>query len=535
MSDGRYRPRWDLPYPSARQPVMADDVVATSQPLAAQAGLEMLRTGGNAVDAAIATAAALVVVEPTGNGLGSDAFVIVWDGQRIHGLNASGRSPAGLVPERYYGGGEVPRVGWDAVMVPGAVSGWRALSSRFGRLPFARLLEPAVRYAEDGFLVSPGIASQWARAASALGVRADFAEAFVAGGAAPAAGSRWRSAELARSLKLIAETGGDSLYTGELAEALVAHARAEGAAMREADLAEHRSEWVDTIEASHGGFELHELPPNGQGIAALQALRLAQLAGIDETAVDSADWFHLQVEAMKLAFADAHRHVADPRYMDVSPADLLDDAYLRERARLIDPRSAGDPGHGTPRPGGTVFLCTADSNGMIVSFIQSNYRGFGSGVVVPGTGIALNNRGNGFSTERGHPNVVAPGKRPFNTIIPAMLTAGGEAVAALGVMGGPMQPQGHLQLALRMIQGGQNPQAASDAPRWQVTGGLGLSLEHGFPPALAAELASRGHDVRIAEPSESLSFGGAQVIARLPGGGYVAGSDHRKDGQAAGF
>ncbi|HEX7000779.1 MAG TPA: gamma-glutamyltransferase family protein [Trueperaceae bacterium] len=535
MSDPAYSPGWELPYPSARQPVMAEDVVAASQPLATQAGLEMLRSGGNAVDAAIATAAALVVVEPTGNGLGSDAFVIVWDGARLHGLNASGRSPGALVPERYLGSDEVPRVGWDAVTVPAAVAGWRALSSRFGRLPFARLLEPAVRYAEHGHPVAPGIAAQWARAATVLGARRDFAAAFTVGGEAPAAGRMWRSAEQARSLKLIAETEGEALYTGELADAFLAHARSEGARFTEADLADNKPDWVDTVSTSFGGFELHELPPNGQGIAALQALELARLAGIEDTEIDSVDWVHIQVEAMKVAFADAHRYVSDPRHMDVSPDALMDEGYLRERARLIDPKSAGDPGHGAPRPGGTVYLCAADSSGMMVSFIQSNYRGFGSGVVVPGTGIALNNRGNGFSTKAGHPNAVAPGKRPYNTIIPGMLTSGGRAVAALGVMGGPMQPQGHLQVVLRMVQGQQNPQAASDAPRWQVTGGRGLWLEPGFRPDVVEELARRGHEVRVAEKRESLAFGGAQIIARLPDAGYVAGSDHRKDGQAAGF
>jgi len=531
----RYEPNWELPYPSSRQPVMAGDVVATSQPLAAQAGLEMLRLGGNAVDAAIAAAAALTVVEPTGNGLGSDAFAIVWDGERLQGLNSSGRSPRGLDPERYLGLEEVPRVGWDAVTVPAAVAGWAVLSERFGRLPFARLLEPAVRYASEGFPVSPLIARQWARAAELLGRRADFAAAFAPGGRAPAAGETWRSPEQARSLELIAETKGRALYEGELADAVVAHARSEGAPMSHADLAAHAPEWVEPLSASLGGFELWELPPNGQGIAALQALELARRAGIEELEVDSADWVHVQVEAMKLAFADAHAHVADPARMRVGPRDLLDPGYLDERARLIDRGRAGDPGHGDPRPGGTVYLCAADSSGGMVSFIQSNYRGFGSGVVVPGTGIAMNNRGNCFATVRGHPNAVAPGVRPYNTIIPGMLTSGGRAVAALGVMGGPMQPQGHLQLVLRMVVHGQNPQTASDAPRWQVAGGRKLLLEPGFRPEVVRALVERGHDVRVTEPHEALAFGGAQVIARLPGGGYVAGSDHRKDGQAVGF
>jgi gamma-glutamyltranspeptidase/glutathione hydrolase len=531
----KYEPTWDLPYASSRQPVMAGDVVATSQPLAAQAGLEMLRRGGNAVDAAIATAAALTVVEPTGNGIGSDAFALVWDGRRLHGLNASGRSPLGLDPERYLGLAEVPRVGWDAVTVPGAPSAWAALSERFGRMPLETVLGPAVRYGEEGFPVSPLIAAQWARAVEHLGRREDFAAAFMPGGRAPAAGETFSSPAHARSLRLIGETKGEALYRGELGDALVAHARAEGAAMSHEDLAAHAPEWVEPLSACVGGYELWELPPNGQGIAALEALALARLAGVEELEVDSADWVHVQVEAMKLAFADAHAHVADPARMGLDPRDLLDDGYLAERARLIDRRRAGDPGHGEPRPGGTVYLCAADSSGMMVSFIQSNYRGFGSGVVVPGTGIALTNRGNCFSTVRGHPNAVAPGARPYNTIIPGMLTSGGTALAALGVMGGPMQPQGHLQVTLRMVVHGQNPQAASDAPRWQVAGGRRLLLEPGFPPEVVQELADRGHDVRVTEPHEAGAFGGAQLIARLAGGGYVAGSDHRKDGQAVGF
>ena len=531
----RYQPSWDLPYPSSRQPVMAGDVVATSQPLASQAGLEMLRSGGSAVDAAIAAAATLTVVEPSGNGLGSDAFAIVWDGRQLHGLNSSGRSPRGLDPERYLGLDEVPRVGWDSVTVPGAVAGWVALSERFGRLPFARLLEPAIRYASEGFPVSPLIAAQWAKAAEVLGQRRDFAGTFAPGGRAPATGETFRSPGHARSLQLIAETQGQALYRGELADALVAHARSEGAVMAHDDLEAHAPEWVETLSAPVGGLELHELPPNGQGIAALVALELARRAGVEELEVDSADWVHVQVEAMKLAFADAHAHVADPERMRLDPRDLLDPAYLDERVKLIDRRRAGDPEHGTPRPGGTVYLCAADSSGMIVSFIQSNYRGFGSGVVVPGYGLSLNNRGNCFSTEPGHVNAVAPGFRPYNTIIPGMLTSGGQAVAAVGVMGGPMQPQGHMQLALRMAVHGQNPQAAADAPRWQVQSGRKLILEPGWPAHVVQELVDRGHEVRVTEPHEALVYGGAQVIARLGDDGYVAGSDPRKDGQAAGF
>ena len=525
-----------LPYPSSRQPVMARNVVATSQPLAAQAGLQMLARGGNAVDAALAAAITLCVVEPTGNGIGSDAFAILWDGERLHGLNASGRSPARLDVERLLRAGRIEQIGWDGVTVPGAVSAWVELSRRHGRLPFGELFEPAVRYAEDGFPVSPVTANAWQAAARTLGARPDYAAAFLVDGRAPLAGETWRSPAQAATLRAIAETRGEAFYRGELADAMVAFAQAEGAALRHDDLDSHSVEWVDTLSTGFAGFELHEIPPNSQGLAALIALGVLRHTPLAETAVDSVDWLHLQLEAMKLGFADAHRYVADPDHLDLDVGLLLDDGYLAERARLIDLRRASDPGHGSPRPGGTVYLSTADETGMMVSFIQSNYRGFGSGVVVPGTGIALNNRGLGFSLEEGHPNRVAGGKRPFNTIIPGFLMAAGEPLASFGVMGGPMQPQGHLQVALRLALHGQNPQAASDAPRWQVTDGLGVNVEPGFAAGVLEELRLRGHRLNVTTSDQAMLYGGAQVIARLPGGaGYIAGSDHRKDGQAVGF
>lgn len=531
-----YSPSFSLPYPAARQPVLAANVVATSQPLAAQAGLRMLQRGGNAVDAALAAAITLTVVEPTGNGIGSDAFAIVWDGSTLHGLNASGRAPAAIDAERFLSSGTMSKLGWDAVTVPGAVSAWAALSSRFGRLPFADLFESAITYAERGFPVSPGIARGWAGAAKVLGVRPDFARAFVPGGSTPAAGSTWSFPDQGRSLRLIAESGGESFYRGALADAMVAAAEAEGGPLTHEDLAGHTAEWVGTVTTDFAGGALHEIPPNGQGLAALLALgilRHTDLAGYD---VDSADWLHVQIEAMKLALADAHRFIADPVHMDVSVAALLDDAYLASRAASIDMTRAADPGNGDPRRGGTVYLTAADRDGMMVSYIQSNYYGFGSGVVVPGTGISLQNRGMGFSLERDHPNVVAGGKRPFHTIIPGFMMAGGQPLASFGVMGGPMQAQGHVQMTVRMLLNGQNPQAASDAPRWQVLEGRELLIEQGFPAKVSAELLARGHALRETPPEQSFSYGGAQLIARLPdGAGYVAGSDHRKDGQAVGF
>jgi len=531
-----YRPSPELPYPSARQPVLARNVVATSQPLAAQAGLRMLLRGGNAVDAAIATAAALCVVEPTGNGLGSDAFAILWDGAALHGLNSAGRSPTRLDSARLLSQGAIDGLGWDGVTVPGAVASWVELSRAHGRLPFAELLEPAVSYAADGFPVSPGIASAWHRAGKVLGARADFAAAFLPGGAAPRPGEIWRFPAQAHSLELIAASDGEAFYRGELADAIVAAAEVEGAAMRHDDLASHRAEWVGTIATRFAGHELHEIPPNCQGLAAVIALGVLRHTDLANTSVDSADWLHLQLEAMKLGFADAHRYVADSEHLDVNVGDLLDDGYLAARARQVDMARASDPGHGAPRPGGTVYLTTADRDGMMVSFIQSNYQGFGSGVVVPATGISLQNRGLGFSLEAGHPNVVAGNKRPFNTIIPGFLMGPSGPVASFGVMGGPMQPQGHVQMVVRMLLQQQNPQAASDAPRWQVVAGSRVNVEPGFDADVLEELRRRGHDVKVTEPEESYLYGGAQLIAALPDGdGYIAGSDHRKDGQAVGF
>jgi gamma-glutamyltranspeptidase/glutathione hydrolase len=516
-------------------PVLAANVVATSQPLAASAGLRMLAEGGSAVDAALAAAAALTVVEPTSNGIGSDAFAIVWDGERLHGLNASGRSPAELTPERFAGEDAVPPYDERAITVPGAVSAWTELHRRFGTLPFERLLEPAASYAEEGFPVSPITADAWARAETRFGARADFAAAFLPQGRAPRAGERWRFPEQAATLRRLAQTGGEALYRGELAEAVAAHVRAGGGVLSADDLAEHRADWVETISTGWQGTELHEIPPNGQGLAALLALGVLRHTDVAEHHPDSAQALHLQIEAMKLAFADAHRYVSDPAHADVPPEALLDDGYLAERARLLDPRRAGAPAHGVPRRGGTVYLTAADAAGRMVSFIQSNYTGFGSGVVVPGTGIALQNRAAGFTLEPGHPNRVGPRKRPFHTIIPAFLTEGGRPRTSFGVMGGPMQPQGHVQMVLRTVAWGQNPQAASDAPRWRVVEGRTVALEVGVPDAVAQDLAARGHDVTRAAPEDSFSFGGAQLIQVLPQGGYVAGSDHRKDGQALGF
>jgi len=525
---------YDFPYPSRRMPVLARNVVATSQPLAAQAGLQALHSGGNAVDAALAAAITLTVVEPTSNGIGSDAFAIVWDGRALHGLNGSGRSPAAWTPERFAGRDAMPDRGWDAVTVPGAVSTWVALSQRFGALPFAQLFEPAVRYADDGFLVPPVTARAWAKAAATYADMPDFGPAFLLDGRAPRPGERFRFPDQAVTLRRIAETDGAAFYRGDLAERIAAHARAAGGLLTEADLDAHRADWVQTIAQGYRGVELHEIPPNGQGLAALLALGILEHHTIAEHPVDSADCLHIQIEAMKLALADAYRHVSDPDALDVPSAALLDPDYLSDRAAQIDMAHARRPSHGIPRHGGTVYLATADASGMMVSFIQSNYRGFGSGVVVPGTGISLQNRGSGFTLERGHPNEVGGGKRPFHTIIPGFVTDGGAPLLSFGVMGAAMQAQGHTQMVVRLRDYGQNPQAAADAPRWRVTGGLDVAVETGFADDTLRRLAARGHRLAEHDPQTSPLFGGAQLVHRLDDG-YLAASDHRRDGQAVGF
>ena len=524
------------PYPSRRSAVLADNLVATSQPLAAQAGLAMLHRGGNAMDAALATAIALTVVEPTGCGLGSDAFAILWDGGELHGLNASGRSPAAWDEDRFAGRDAMPERGWEPVTVPGAVSAWVALSERFGKLPFETLFEPAVGLAERGFAVSPIIATQWANGAETLAGQPGFDAHFLPDGRPPVAGERVVNTDLAATLRTIAETGGEAFYRGALAERIAAAAAEHGAALSADDLAAHESDWCGTISRRFDGVELHEIPPNGQGIAALMALGILEHTAVRDFGPEDPRGMHLTWEAMKLAFRDTDAYVADAAHMQgVTVEALLDDAYLAERAALIDPERAQDFGHGAPGRGGTVYLAAADARGMMVSFIQSNYMGFGSGAVVPGTGIHLQNRGAGFTLEAGHPNAPGPSKRPFHTIIPGFLMRGGDPLMAFGVMGGPMQAQGHLMMTLRTQLYDQDVQTAADAPRWRVTEGLGVACESTMPSAALDALAELGHRIVIETPDSAFGFGGAQLVHRLDGGGYAGGSDPRKDGCAAGF
>ncbi len=527
---------WTNPYPSTRLPLFARNVVSTSQPLAAQAGIRMLLKGGNAVDAAIAAAAALIVVEPVSCGLGGDAFAIVWDGNALHGLNASGPAPAAWNPDYFMRkhDGKIPQRGWGSVTVPGMVGGWVELSDRYGKLPFADLFEPAIELAERGHMVAPVVQHKWAAAVPLLQDQPGFRRAFMPHGRAPQVGENFVFREAGYSLTRIAETHGEVFYRGELAEAMAQHAQQNGGALSVEDLNAYRPEWVTPISKDFAGYTVHEIPPNGQGIAALIALGIVDQLDITRFAPDSADSLHLQIEAMKLAFADTYRWVADSRNMTkVKAQHLLDDGYLAERAKLIDLKRATDFRHGTPPKGGTVYLTAADDSGMMISFIQSNYMGFGSGVVVPETGISLQNRGYGFCLDARHPNCVAPGRRPFHTIIPGFLTRDGAPQMSFGVMGGNMQPQGHLQTLLRMLSYGQQPQAACDAPRWKVNTGMSVDIERTMPAGVVAELAARGHRIETIADSY-MDFGAGQFIWKTADG-YIAASDPRRDGQAVGF
>lgn len=521
-------------YPLPRIPTFAANVVAASQPLAAQAGLRMLQAGGNAVDAALATAAALTVVEPTMNGIGGDLYAIVWDGRRLHALNSTGASPAAWHRQRFDTYDQMPMKGWDSVTVPGQVAGWAELSKRFGKLPFAQLFEPAIGYAERGFPVSPFVASVWPELTALVSDQPGFADTFLIDGRSPAAGEIWRAPGHARTLAEIAGTKGESFYRGKLADAIVGFAEKTGGCITHDDLAAHRPAWVEPLSLRYRDYTLHELPPNGFGIGALMALGILENFDVQSMGPDSTDAYHVQIEAMRLAFADLYTHVSDPATMRVPVTALLDRDYLAQRARLIDMSRAGAPVPGTPRPGGTVYLTAADASGMMVSFIQSNYWAFGSGLVVPGTGIGLHNRGANFTLTRGHPNEVGPRKTPLHTIIPGFVTRAGAPVMSFGVMGGAMQTQGHMQVMSRLADFGQNPQSICDAPRFMLSPADGVvSVETHLSADAVTGLTSRGH--RIAPlPAGHLTFGSAQIIKRA-GDVYCAVSDPRRDGVAAGF
>lgn len=528
---------WDLPYRSNRSPLFAQNIVASSQPLAVQAGLETMRMGGNAVDAALATAITLTVVEPNNNGIGSDAFAIVHDGKELRGLNASGRSPGAWSPTRFSQLNAMPSLGWDSVTVPGAVSAWVAMSDKFGKLPFKQLFEPAIHYAEQGYQVGPQTGLFWKLAERTYAGYEEFSRTFLPEGRAPEIGESIRLPNHAASLRLIAATKGDAFYRGELARAMISDSVNHGGAMTLDDLASHKVDWVTPVAQAYssgksGGISLHEIPPSGQGLMALIALGILEHLQLASYPLDSSDSLHLQIEAMRSAYAEIKTHLADIDHMQVTSDQLLNTAYLQSKAAAISLERATSNPPSLPSNPDTVYLTTADQNGMMVSMIQSNYRGFGSGIVVPETGISLQDRGSGFSLEAGHPNEVGGGKRPYHTIIPGFVTQGEKPLMSFGVMGGHMQAQGHVQMIVRMFDYAQNPQAASDAPRWRLTEDGRVALESGFDPQVISNLKKRGHDI-VPESPHHL-FGGAQLIVKMKQG-YCGASDHRKEGLAAGF
>ncbi|MBA1335042.1 MAG: Gamma-glutamyltransferase [Firmicutes bacterium] len=526
-------------YPSRRNIVYAGKgMVATSQPLAAQAGLEALKKGGNAIDAAIAAATCLTVVEPTSNGIGGDAFALVWTQGKLHGLNASGTAPESISVEtvRNSGHREMPKFGWIPVTVPGAPSAWAALSERFGKLPLYEVLKPAIRYAAEGYPVSPNVAEMWGRAYKLYRDTLKdekfryWFETFAPDGKPPGPGDIWKSSGHAQTLESIAATKAESFYKGELAEKIDAFSRKYGGFLRKSDLEAYKPEWVEPISINYRGYDVWEIPPNGHGIVALIALNI--LKGFEFTEKETVGTYHKQIEAMKLAFADGQKYVADPKFMSVTVDELLSDKYAEERRKLIG-TEALTPAAGRPAKGGTVYLAAADGEGNMVSYIQSNYMGFGSGLVVPGTGISLHNRGNNFSLEPGHDNCIAPGKKPYHTIIPGFLSKDGKPIGPFGVMGGFMQPQGHVQVIMNTIDFHLNPQDALDAPRWQWVEGRTVHIEHQFPGSIAHPLARMGHDLRL--QADSTSFGRGQIIWRLDSGILVGGTEPRTDGTIAGW
>lgn len=523
------------PYPSKRNVMYArKGMVATSQPLAAQAGLEILKAGGNAVDAAVATAAALTVVEPTSNGIGGDAFALVWMKKELHGLNASGPAPQELTIEAVQKAGfeQIPETGVIPVTIPGAPSAWAELTNRFGKLTLEENLQPAIQLAEEGFPVSPTAAEFWQEAVDTYKKKhtSDEFEAwfstFAPGGRAPLAGELWRSVDHANTLREIAKTNSSSFYNGKIADKIHSFFKLHGGYLSKKDLSVYRPEWVTPIQTTYKGYDIWEIPPNGQGLTALMAL--STLRNDTFNAKDSAETLHLQIEAMKLAFADGLQYITEEKDMSVSSNDLLDSGYADQRRKTITD-TAQYPKHGEPQKGGTVYLATADKDGNMVSFIQSNYMGFGSGIVIPGTGIAMQNRGHNFSLKEADANVLRPGKRTYHTIIPGFVTRKKEAVGPFGVMGGFMQPQGHLQVIMNSIDFNLNPQASLDAPRWLWKKGVDVEVDPLFPQYLIESLAKRGH--KITRASNHNEFGRGQIIWRDPLSGVLSGgTESRTDG-----
>lgn len=523
----------DYPFTSRREVVFAKNgMVATSQQLAAEAGRDILKQGGNAIDAAIATAACLTVVEPTSNGIGSDAFALVWVKDRLYGLNGSGETPAGLNREvlKALGYDAIPRFGLVPVTVPGTPGAWAALWQRFGKLPFHTLFEPAIKHANEGFIVSATVAKYWERAAKIYKTHAPetvqetwFPTFTDKDGNTPQAGDIWQLPDHARTLELIGRTEARAFYEGVLADAIDTYVQQHDGFLHKKDLEAYRPQWVEPIGINYRGVDIWELPPNGQGLIALQALKIME--GFPAKDAEDITTLHRQIESVKLAFKDGFSEITDQRHMRITPQRLLSEPHIKAKRDLIKPE-AQDFLVGTPRTGGTVYLATADDEGNMVSFIQSNFMGFGSGVVVPGTGIALQNRGYDFSLEEDHINVLKPNKRAYHTIIPAFLSKNGKALGPFGLMAGYMQPQGHLQVVMNLFDFDMDPQSALDRYRWQWVEGKTIAVEPHTPQRIIDGLLALGHDVKVSEVTGS--FGRAQIILRYKNG-YIGACEARCD------
>ena len=513
-------------------------MVCTSTPLAAQAGLRILQEGGNAFDAAVATAACLPVVEPTSNGLGSDAFALIWSKGKLYGLNSSGVSPKAISLEKLLAKGckTMPDMGWDPVDVPGAPAAWAEINQRFGRLPLSKVVEPTAWYAEHGYAVSPTVSKFWKRAVPRFTALQGeefkpWTEYFTKNGKGPEVGEIFRCPDMAKTLRDIGATNAESYYRGALMEKIVGFSKKTGGWFTEDDFANWHPEWVTPITTNYKGYDVYEIPPNGHGITALMALNILKGLELPENR-ETAEAYHKMIEALKLAFIDAKEYVSDPKTMKTPVEWLLSEEYAAQRRSLIGDEAI-DPKPSDPYCGGTVYLCAADCEGNMISYIQSNYRGFGSGIVVPGTGISLQNRGFGFSLDPKSDNVIEGGKRPYHTIIPGFLCKDGEAVGPFGVMGGFMQPQGHMQVVVNAVDYLMNPQECLDAPRFQWTGGKHIQLEHSVDLTIALELKERGHDIEIL--SDNGAMGRGQIIWRTPYNTLIGGTEPRCDGQAAVF
>ena len=544
-------------FASRSEVIATQAMAATSQPLATQIALDVMKQGGNAIDAAIAANAALGLMEPTGCGIGGDLYAIVWSAKdkKLYGLNASGRSPKGLTLEQLQaevkklGRTDIPPLGMLPISVPGAVDGWFSLHEKFGRLPMKQVLAPAISYAENGFPVTELIAYYWNNSVPKLSDQpGDFTGTFTINGKGPQTGDIFKNPALASTYKQLASGGRDVFYKGDIAKKMDAFMQKEGGYLRYEDFASHTSTWVEPVSVNYRGYDVWELPPKGQGIAALQMLQILKNFDLKSMGFNSPESLHTLIEAKKLAFEDRAKFYADMDFAKVPVKELISEAYGRERAKLIGPKAAQRVDAGNPHlyTGDTIYLTTADKDGNMVSLIQSNYRGMGSGVVVPGLGFVFQDRGQMFSLDPKHHNAYEPGKRPFNTIIPAFVTKDNKPYMSFGVMGGAMQPQGHVQIIVNMIDYGMNLQEAGDAARWQHLGnteptdnsdmylqnGGYTEVERGIPWETIQQLMQKGHEVRYGLGG----FGGYQAIKKDPVNGvYYGASESRKDGQAAGF